>query len=829
MIDKGIQELAHQAGNHRVELTVEAFKKAVVDNLYYVRGQGALTASKNDIYSALAYTVRDYLIDRFRKTIDTYSHQKNVKFVYYLSAEYLPGKQITQNLLYTGTTELAKLALAELGFDLDELIEIEAEPALGNGGLGRLAACYMDSMATLNIPSIAYGINYEFGIFKQSFQNGFQMETPDEWLYYGNPWEFPQSDNRVEVGFGGQTTLVTGTDGKIHVHWKPEKTVLGEPTHMLVPGYGTSNMNVLRLWKAKASKEFDFQLFDIGDYARAAEQKISSENLSKVLYPNDHSPQGRELRLKQEYFFVSCSIHDILRRFFAFQDNLENLPDYAVIQLNDTHPVLAIPELMRILMDEHGMEWDAAWKITRNMFAYTCHTLLPEALEKWPVSLFEYLLPRHLEIIYDINARFLDEVKSRYPNDLDRIIRMSLIEENPERMVRMANLATVGSFSVNGVAELHTSLLQSLVLKDFSIMMPEKFNNKTNGVSPRRFLRISNPRLSGLITAAVGDGWEANLNQLKELEQYASDAAFRQSWRVIKGQNKVELSEIILKQTGVRVTPDSMFDIMVKRLHEYKRQTLKALHIITLYNRIKNNPDLQITPRTFIFGAKAAPGYHMAKMIIKFINSIAEVVNQDLDIGDRMKVVFLPNFNVTLAEKIYPAANLSEQISMAGKEASGTGNMKFALNGALTVGTLDGANIEILERVGEGNFFTFGLSVDEVFDLKSRGYKPYVYYENQPELKLAIDQISNGVFSGGDKNLFKPLVDTFLYQDLFLNLADYASYVHCQDQVDKAFVDVEEWTKKSILNSARMGFFSSDRAVRQYNDEIWKVKPLPPG
>lgn len=827
MIKEGLREIAHQSGNRRVEYSVEAFKKAVVDNLYYGRGQGALTASPNDIYAALAFTVRDYLIDRFRETVDAYSRDKNVKFVYYLSAEYLPGRQITQNLLYTGTTELARLALAELGFDLDELIAIEPEPALGNGGLGRLAACYMDSMATLDIPSISYGIYYEFGIFEQSFRNGYQVESPDDWLYYGNPWEFPQPDNRVEVGFGGRTIRVAGQDGRVRVEWEPATTVFGEPVHMLVPGYGTKKVNILRLWKARASKEFDFQLFDVGDYARAAEQKISSENISKVLYPNDNTPQGRELRLKQEYFFVSCSIHDILRRFLAFHDNLEDLPNHAVIQLNDTHPVLAIPELMRILVDIHGMEWDPAWQIATRMFAYTCHTLLPEALEKWPVSLFETLLPRHLEIIYKINARFLDEVKRRYPSEPDRIIRMSLIEEHPERMVRMAFLASVASFSINGVAELHTSLLESLVLKDFYTMMPEKFRSITNGVSPRRFLRLANPRLSGLITAAAGDGWEKNTAQLKELEPFTEDAAFRQAWRVIKGQNKVELAEIIFRQTGVRVDPESMFDVMVKRLHEYKRQTLKALHVITLYNRIKNNRNLAVTPRTFIFGAKAAPGYHMAKLIIKFINSVAQVVNSDPDTGGQIKVVFLPNFNVTLAEKIYPAANLSEQISMAGKEASGTGNMKFAMNGALTIGTLDGANIEIRDRVGPENFYTFGLTVDKVFDLKSRGYRPYVYYENQPELKLVIDQIASGVFSGGDRGLFKPLVDVFLYHDPFLNLADYASYIDCQDQVDKDFLDVEEWTKKSILNTARSGYFTSDRAVHQYAEDIWKVKTVP--
>jgi glycogen phosphorylase len=818
--------LAQHAGKGRANYnTVEGFKRALVDNMYFIRGQGAYTAGKNDLYTALAYTIRDILIERWRKTIDTFV-KKKPKFVYYLSAEYLPGRLITQNLIYTGTMNIARQAITELGFDMDELIQSEPEPALGNGGLGRLAACYFDSLATLNIPSVAYGINYEFGIFKQSFKDGWQVESPDDWLYYGNPWEFPQPDNRVEVGFGGYTERYVDENDRPRTRWIPAETILGEPSHILVPGYGTTTVNMLRLWKARASKEFDFQLFDVGDYARAAEQKISSENISKVLYPNDNTPQGRELRLRQEYFFASCSLRDILRRFMTFEKEITAFPKKAVIQLNDTHPVIVIPELMRILVDEQGLEWEDAWKITRQMFAYTCHTLMPEALEKWPVSLFERLLPRHMEIIYEINQRFLNEVQIRFPKELSRIGRMSIIEEWPERSIRMAYLATMASFSVNGVAELHSELLKSEVLRDFSEMWPEKFNNKTNGVSPRRFIQISNPNLSDMIISHIGVNWQSNLEELKELEKFADDPEFQKRWQEIKRDNKAVLANTIFQQTGVQVDPDSMFDIMVKRLHEYKRQLLKVLHIITLYNRLKANPDLDIVPRTFIFGAKAAPGYRMAKLIIKLINSVAEVINNDATLNGKFKMVFLPNFNVTLGEKIYPAAELSEQISTAGKEASGTGNMKFALNGAVTVGTLDGANIEIRDRVGAENFFLFGLTSDQVTATKSAGYSPLGYYQRVPELKSAIDSISAGVFSSGDTELFRPLIDSLLYRDEYLHLADYQSFIEIQDRIDQVFRDRKTWTRMSILNSARCGYFSSDRAIQQYCDDIWNAQPV---
>jgi len=817
--------LARQAGNGRGGRDVETFKRALVDNLYYSRGQGAYTASQYDVYVALVYTVRDLLMDRWRKSVDRFVANKP-KFVYYLSAEYLPGRQINQNLLYTGTAEVARQALQELGYNLDELIALEPEPALGNGGMGRLAACFFDSLATLDIPSVSYGIHYEFGIFQQSFKDGWQVESPDEWLWYGNPWEFPQPDNRVEVGFGGYTEHYVDEVGRFKVRWIPTETVLGEPTHTLVPGYGTDTVNMMRLWHAKASREFDFQLFDVGDYARAAEQKIYSENISKVLYPNDNFLQGRELRLKQEYFFASCSLHDILRRFITFEEDWSQLPEKVVIQLNDTHPVVVIPELMRLLMDEHDLTWEQAWDLTKRVFAYTCHTLMPEALEKWPVTLFGRLLPRHLEIIYEINRRFLEELRGRYPNDTERLARMSIIEEWPERSIRMANLAAIACYSINGVAELHTTLLKRHVLRDFSQLWPEKFNNKTNGVSPRRFIQLANPRLSRLITETIGDGWLNDLERLSELEPHVEDPGFRQAWREIKQQNKNDLAVAILQRTGIEVDPNSMFDVMVKRLHEYKRQLLKALHIVTLYNRLKDNPDLDILPRTFIFGAKAAPGYHKAKLIIKLINSIAEVVNSDPVVGKKLKVAFLPNFNVTLGEKIYPAAELSEQISLAGYEASGTGNMKFALNGAVTIGTLDGANVEIRERAGAENFFLFGLTASEAIALRAGYYHPIERYNRSPELKAAIDAIASGVFSKGEPALFKPIVDSLLDQDTFLLLADYPAYIQCQAEVEKAYLDTEAWTRMSILNSARCGFFSSDRTIRQYCEEIWGAKPL---
>jgi starch phosphorylase len=811
--------------NSHTERSVEEFTKAITDNLYYTRGQALHGATHNDVYMALSYTIRDHLIERWRKTTDAY-FESNPKFIYYLSAEYLLGRQLHQNMLYTGTTNLAGVCLGEFELDLDRYINMDPEPGLGNGGLGRLAACFLDSLATMGIPCVGYGIRYEYGIFKQSFQDGWQVEKPDDWLFYGNPWEFPQPDDMVEVGFGGITENYTDEDGKTHVRWVPSQTVFGEPYHTLVPGYRTETVNVLRLWRARATDAFDFRLFDEGDYARAVEGKVNTENITKVLYPNDSTPQGKELRLKQQYFFVACSLRDIIREFLGLNKEWDLFPEKAVIQLNDTHPVVAIPELMRILMDEHNLPWERAWGITRKTFAFTNHTLLPEALEKWPVDLFGRLLPRHLEIIYEINHRFLKEVRSFFLDDPERVTRMSIIEEIPVRKVRMAHLATVGSFSVNGVAELQSNLLKERVMRDFYELWPEKFNNKTNGVTPRRFMKLANPRLANLISSNIGEDWINDMEQLKGLEKYADQVRFRKAWRTVKRQNKADLADYIRQHNAIEVDPDSIFDVMVKRLHEYKRQLLKALHIITLYNHIKEDPKVEIVPRTFIFGAKAAPGYYIAKLIIKLINSVADVVNNDPDIQGRLKVVFLENFNVTLGEIVYPAADISEQISMAGKEASGTGNMKFALNGALTTGTLDGANIEIRECVGEENFFLFGLTADQVFALKETGYNPMEYYLSNPQLKTAIDQIGSGYFSPGDRELFQPIVDSLLTHDEYLVMADYDAYIDCQERAEKTYLDEETWTRMAILNVARCGYFSSDRTMQQYCDNIWGVEPV---
>jgi starch phosphorylase len=812
----------------RILRTPEQFQQAIINSLYYARGANIQSASHYDGYMALSRTVRNYLIDRFRKTVDM-RYATNPKFVYYLSAEYLLGRQLTQNLLYTDTAELAVEALDDTDMPLEHLITHDVEPGLGNGGLGRLAACFLDSLATLDIAAVGYGIRYEYGIFRQEFHNGYQVERPDDWLFMDYPWEFPQPDNMVRVGFGGHIEHRDDGNGGFQVHWHPSEEVLGEPYHILVPGYETTTVNFLRLWRARATQEFDFRLFDTGDYARAVEQRVDTETISKVLYPNDNTPQGRELRLRQQYFFVACSLNDIIRRFLYNNDDWGTFPDKVVIQLNDTHPVVAIPELMRLLIDKYDLTWHKAWNITRKTFASTQHTLLPEALERWPISLFERLLPRHMEIINEINRRFLADVSARFPHDQDRLNRMSLIEDNGgERQIRMAHLAVVGSFSVNGVAELQSELLKTRVLHDFYELWPEKFNNKTNGVTPRRFMRLANPPLSALITDTIGEGWLKDLDMLRGLEPYADDPAFRRVWREIKHANKVRLAGEIERRTATAVDPSTLYDVMVKRLHEYKRQLLKVLHIITLYNRLRDDPaGYTDPPRTFVFGAKAAPGYYMAKLIIKLINSVGEVVNNDAAVNGHLRVGFLPNFNVTLGEIIYPAADLSEQISLAGKEASGTGNMKFALNGALTVGTLDGANIEIRDLVGPENFFLFGLTVDEVFAAKAAGYNPQTYIAANANLKAAINMIDDGTFSGGDPSLFDPIIRSLVERDEYMLLADYQAYIDIQDAVGRAYLDQEAWTRMSILNTARCGFFSSDRTMRQYSDDIWKVSPQP--
>ncbi|MFB2834035.1 glycogen/starch/alpha-glucan phosphorylase [Floridanema evergladense] len=809
----------------RTGLSVETLKRAFADNLFYIQGKFPQIASKNDFYMALAYTVRDRLLRRWLNTAETYSRNAS-RTVAYLSAEFLMGPQLGNNLINLGIYDQVNQAMQELGLDLRELLEEEEEPGLGNGGLGRLAACYLDSLATLEIPSLGYGIRYEFGIFDQDIKDGWQVEITDKWLSAGNPWELPRPEWSVEVKLGGHTEKRADEHGNFKIYWVPNQVVKGIPYDTPILGYKTNTANTLRLWKAEAVESFDFYAFDSGDYLGAVHQKTVSENISKVLYPNDNSAQGKELRLAQQIFFVSCSLKDMMRIMEQQKVPLEQFPEKFVIQLNDTHPSVAIPELMRLLVDEYDMPWEKAWGITKQSFAYTNHTLLPEALERWPIGLFGKMLPRHLEIIYEINKRFLDEVRMKFPDDTDRLRRMSLIDESGERYVRMAFLACVGSYSINGVAALHTELLKKDVLHDFYEMYPEKFNNKTNGVTPRRFMVLSNPRLCRLLNSKIGDEWIKNLYELKKLEAFVEDPEFRRQWREMKLEIKQDVADYIKKTTDIDVNVNSMFDIQAKRFHEYKRQHLNVLHIITLYNRIKANPDIDITPRTFLFGGKAAPGYYIAKLIIKLINSVGDIVNRDPDVRDRLKVVFLKDFNVKFAQRIYPSADLSEQISTAGKEASGTGNMKFALNGAITIGTLDGANVEIREEVGAENFFLFGLTTEEVYALKKEGYQPWEYYQKDPELKLAIDRIASGFFSHGDPKLFKPLVDHLLGNDQYMLLADYRSYIDTQDRVSEAYRDIDRWVRMSILNVARMGKFSSDRSIRDYCEDFWKVQPV---
>jgi glycogen phosphorylase len=810
----------------RTGLSVETLKRSFINNLFYVQGKFPAIATRNDYYRALAYMVRDRLLHRWIATAAEYT-KRGSRTVCYLSAEFLMGPQLGNNLVNLGIFEAVKQAVAESGFDLHELLEQEEEPGLGNGGLGRLAACYLDSLATLEIPTLGYGIRYEFGIFNQDIRDGWQVERSDKWLRSGNPWEVARPEWAVEVKLGGHTEHYTDQHNRHRVRWIPFQAVRGVPYDTPILGYRTNTANTLRLWTAEAPESFDFEAFNSGDYLGAVYDKLVSENVSKVLYPNDDGSQGKRLRLTQQIFFVSCSLQDMFRITRGQKIPLEQFHEKFAIQLNDTHPAIAVAELMRLLVDEHDMNWGQAWFITQKTFAYTNHTLLPEALERWPVALFESLLPRHLEIIYEINHHFLAEVRIKFANDEGAVTRMSILDESGERYVRMAHLACVGSHAINGVAALHTELLKQDVLRDFAKLYPERFSNKTNGVTPRRFMVLSNPRLTQLITAKIGEDWVRQLEKLKGLEAYAEDPGFHQEWRSIKRAIKQDLAEYIFLQHGIQVNPDSMFDIQAKRLHEYKRQHLNVLHIITLYNRIKANPDIEITPRTFLFGGKAAPGYYIAKLIIKLINAVADVVNRDPDVRDRLKVVFLKNYNVKFAQRVYPAADLSEQISTAGKEASGTGNMKFAMNGSLTIGTLDGANIEIRDEVGQENFFLFGLTAQQVYELGAQGYRPRSYYETHPELKAALDRISSGYFSHGDVELFKPLVEGLLQYDPYYLLADYQSYIDCQDQVSHAYRDQEHWTRMAILNVARMGKFSSDRSIRDYCREIWNVESVP--
>lgn len=809
----------------RTALTKEALKRSFLDNLLYAQGKFPALATKTDYYMALAHLVRDRMLQRWISTAAAYT-ARGSRTVAYLSAEFLMGPHLGNNLINLGIYDEVKSAVGELGLDFDGLLACEVEPGLGNGGLGRLAACFIDSLASLQVPALGYGIRYEFGIFQQEIADGWQVEKTDKWLRYSNPWEIQRPEWAVEVKLGGNTEGYTDEQGRYRVRWVPARIVAGVPFDTPILGYRVNTANTLRLWRAEAPESFDFAIFNRGDYYGAVNQKVVSENITKVLYPNDDQIQGKELRLEQQYFFVSCSLQDMLRILAVQKIPLERFHEKFAVQLNDTHPAIAVAELMRLLVDEHVVPWDTAWTITQKTFGYTNHTLLPEALERWPLDLFKRVLPRHLEIIYEINARFLDEVRLRFYGDDERVRRMSIIEESGGRYVRMAHLACVGSHAINGVADLHSELLKQDLLKDFYELWPHKFGNKTNGVTPRRWMVLSNPRLASLITQSIGDGWINDLQQLSRLEGFVEDSAFRESWRDIKLANKRKLATTILERTGVTVDPGSMFDVQVKRIHEYKRQHLNVLHMIALYHRLKCDPNASVAPRTFIFGGKAAPGYHMAKLIIKLINSVGDVVNRDPGLRDRLKVVFLPNFSVTNGQNIYPAADLSEQVSTAGKEASGTGNMKFSMNGALTIGTLDGANVEIREEVGAENFFMFGLSTEEVYALRSH-YRPRSYYEQNPLLREVIDLLSSGFFSRGDAGLFRPIVDNLLNHDPYMLLADFQSYVDCQQLVSSAFDDSEGWTRMSILNSARSGKFSSDRSIRQYCDDIWKADAVP--
>ena len=809
----------------RTGTSIETLRRAILDNLYYIQAKFPQIATRNDYYMALAYTVRDRMLQRWIHTMETII-KKDVKIVCYLSAEFLMGPQLGKNLINLDLYDSAREAVTAIDQNLEDLIAQEEEPGLGNGGLGRLAACYLDSLATLRIPAIGFGIRYEHGIFHQEIRDGWQVELTDNWLHLGNPWEIIRPEVEYDVKLGGKTEYYQDPEGRHRVRWIPDRVVKGTPYDTPISGYKVNNCNTLRLWKAEASESFDFQAFNIGDYYGAVEEKVSSENLTKVLYPNDEPVAGKRLRLEQQYFFVSCSLQNIVDLHMRIKGHLDDFDTLWAVQLNDTHPAVAVAELMRIFIDEHAMDWETAWDITQKTMGYTNHTLLPEALEKWPLPLFAAVLPRHIEIIYEINHRFLNEVQRLYPGDTERLTRMSLIDDSGEKYVRMANLACVGSHAINGVAALHTKLLEEGLLQDFAEMMPEKFSNKTNGVSPRRFMVLSNPGLSALITSSIGDRWMTDLSELKRLEAFADDQQFQEKWRHIKLENKRRLIGLMRKCAGVDINPESLFDILVKRIHEYKRQHLMLLHIITLYNRIKESPGGEILPRTFTFSGKAAPGYTMAKLIIKLINSVADVVNRDPDIRDCLRVVFVPDFSVKIAQLIYPAADLSEQISTAGKEASGTGNMKFAMNGALTIGTLDGANIEIREEVGEENFFLFGRTAEEVLQIKSKAYRPMEHVEADEELRKALDQIRWGAFSGGDRELFRQLVEDLLNRDEFLVLADYRSYVACQDRVAAAYRAPSLWTRMAILNTARMGKFSSDRSIREYCRDIWQAKAV---
>ena len=831
-MDASVSPEVSSAGHedYRTDLSREALKQAFLDNLLYLQGKFTALATPHDYYMALAYTVRDRIMQRWISTAAAYTNQGS-RTVCYLSAEFLMGPHLGNNLVNLGIYDNVAAAVRELGLDLDALLAEESEPGLGNGGLGRLAACFLDSLATLQIPTMGYGIRYEFGIFHQHVVNGAQQEATDKWLGFGNPWELARPEWAVEVRLGGYTERQLDTQGVPRVRWIPGRTVMGVPYDTPILGFRCHTANTLRLWRAEAPESFDFAVFNRGDYYGAVNQKVTSENLSKVLYPNDEQLAGKELRLEQQYFFVSCSLQDMLRILRVQKIPLTRLHEKFAVQLNDTHPSIGVAELMRLLIDEHQLEWDAAWDITTRTFSYTNHTLLPEALECWPLPVFARILPRHLEIIYEINARFLEQLRRVFPNDEARAARMSLIDESGERKVRMAHLAIVGSHAVNGVAGLHTELLRTELLSEFCELWPDKLSNKTNGVTPRRWLVLANPPLTRLVSAAIGEGWMRDLSQFERLAPLADDAGFREDWQRVKAANKSALARLIGVELGAApgaaIDPHSLFDVQVKRIHEYKRQHLNILEVIACYLRLRENPGLAMQPRTWIFGGKAAPGYYMAKLIIRLINGVGAVVNSDPRASQLMRVVFVPNFNVTNGQRIYPAADLSEQISTAGKEASGTGNMKFQMNGALTIGTLDGANIEIRNAVGDDNFFLFGLTAAQVKALQSGGYRPRDFVERDAELRAVLELIGSGHFSGGDTELFRPLVDNLTSSDPFLVLADFRSYAEGQQRVSAAYADRSAWARMSILNSAHSGFFSSDRTIAEYSRDIWRAAAVP--
>jgi starch phosphorylase len=803
----------------------ESFQASFFRHLQLSLGKDKYSATAYDRYLAVAYAVRDRLIERWIQTQHTY-YRQDVKRIYYLSMEFLMGRTLGNAVLNLGMEEVVEKAIYDLSLDMEEIRNMELEAGLGNGGLGRLAACFLDSMATLQLPAYGYGIRYDYGMFHQTIKNGFQHENPDNWLRLTNPWEIARPEYTVTVQFKGRVVTRKNPQGNVVFEWVDTEDVLACPYDTPIPGYGNDTVNTLRLWSAKSADEFGLHYFNSGDYLEASKDIALAESISKVLYPNDTSMNGKELRLKQQYFLSASTLSDIIRRHKKYHKDCSHLAEKVSLQLNDTHPTIAIPELMRILVDLEGYSWEQAWETTTQVFAYTNHTLLPEALEKWSVDLMGRLLPRHLQIIFEINYRFLKQVSWKYPGDVERLKRMSLIEEGENRAVRMAYLAIVGSHSVNGVAQLHTDLLESMVVKDFYDLAPGKFNNKTNGITPRRWLKKANKGLSALISEVIGDGWVKDFSQIRKLEPFAQDAAFVKRWQAVKLENKKRLADHVGNAKDVILNPDTLFDVQVKRIHEYKRQLLMVLHIIHLYNEVKAGRNRDMVPRTFIFGGKAAPGYFIAKLIIKLINSVADVVNADPDTRDLLKVVFLEDYRVSLAEKIFPASDLSEQISTAGKEASGTGNMKFSINGALTIGTLDGANIEIREEVGAENFFLFGLTADQVMARKAASYNPLEYIDKDPRLMAVMELFRTGYFCPEDPTLFNPLIDNLIFKDEYMLMADFGEYVACQQKVSDLYRDYDKWTRMAILNVARMGKFSSDRTILEYNRDIWHASPV---